>query len=227
MQTDAFSNDSSDNPVSLLVGEGKKFKSVEDLAKGKLEADRFIESLLREKAELLETLNKKQTEDQVQKSLQTAQETTQTSTTARVSEEPKDLKALVQQTVQNLFAEQEIQSNVTKVNNRLSELFGEKAPERVAQRANELGVGVDFLKSVAAKSPEAFYKLLDTGTAAPTGSVTQSTVTTPQTVGDTKTTKSWDDYSAMRKSNPSLYFSPQMQKEIFEAVRDGKLVLPK
>ena len=33
------------DPLQELVGEGKKFKSIEDLAKSKVEADRFIDKL--------------------------------------------------------------------------------------------------------------------------------------------------------------------------------------
>lgn len=227
MQTDAFSTQTTDtdhsDPVTLLVGENKKFKTVADLAKGKMEADNFIQRLLQEKAELLDTLNKKQTEEQVQKSLQTTQETPPTNTNVRTGE---DMKALVAQTVQSLFAEQEVQRNVVEVNKTLQEMFGEKAAEKVAQRASELNVGVDFLKSVAAKSPSAFYKLLDTGSNTPSGSVAQSTVTT-QAAADTKVGKTWDDYKAMRKSNPALYHSPQVQQEIYKAVAEGRLTLPR
>jgi len=49
MSDDVFSTQTGDqtSKTSLeeLVGEGKKFKTVEDLAKGKLEADSFIAQL--------------------------------------------------------------------------------------------------------------------------------------------------------------------------------------
>ena len=234
MQTDAFATETTDtvdtssvsNPLNLLVGEGKKFKSVEDLAKGKLEADRFIEQLLREKAEQQETLTRLATEAQVGATLKqsTAQETTSTNTKSQVGE--SDLKTLVQQTIQDLFAERETQNNVVEVNKKLQATFGDKAAEQVAKRASELNVGVEFLRSVAAKSPAAFYKLLDTPTGLAAGSaVAQSTVTSSLT-NETKSVRSWADYQAIRKADPVLYHSPAMQKEIFTAVKEGKLVLP-
>jgi hypothetical protein len=232
MQTDAFApqatttqtTEESTNPLNLLVGEGKKFRSVEDLAKGKLEADRFIEQLLREKAEQQETLTKLTTEAQVQQSI--SQETPLTNTKSKVGESP-DIKALVQQTITELFAERETQNNVVEVNKKLQSTFGDRAADIVAQRASELNVGVEFLRSVAAKSPTAFYKLLDTtGAAQPSGSVAQSTVTTPSGSGDTKTSRTWADYMAMKKANPKLYHSPTIQREIYLAYRDGKLTLP-
>lgn len=232
MQTDAFApqatttqtTEESANPLNLLVGEGKKFKSVEDLAKGKLEADRFIEQVLREKAELQETLTKLTTEAQVQQSI--SQETPSTNTNkSKVGESP-DIKALVQQTITELFAERETQNNVVEVNKKLQSTFGDRAADIVAQRASELNVGVEFLRSVAAKSPTAFYKLLDTtGAVQPSGSVAQSTVTIPAG-GETKASRTWADYQAIRKSNPTLYHSPAIQKEIYTARKEGRLVIP-
>ena len=48
-----------------LVGEGKKFATVEDLAKGKQESDRFIEQLQGELSGLREDLGKRMTSEQV------------------------------------------------------------------------------------------------------------------------------------------------------------------
>lgn len=231
MQTDAFGTTSETSaqdsitqvsPLATLVGEGKKFKTVEDLAKGKLEADNFIEQLKKEKAELHAALQSKTTEAKVQ---ETIQETTQTNTKASVGED--NLRTLVAQTVQNLFAEQEIQSNIVTVNKKLQEVYGDNAAKKVADRAAELNVGVDFLKSVAAKSPSAFYKLLDTNTQAqtPSGGVAQSTVTNPISL-DTKQGKNWEDYQNMRKSDPVRYYSAEVQNEIYQAKRQGRLVIP-
>lgn len=229
MQTDAFgivaetvaSDIGTVSPLTTLVGEGKKFKTVEDLAKGKLEADNFIEQLKKEKAELHAALQSKATEAKVQ---ETIQETTQTNTKASVGED--NLRTLVAQTVQNLFAEQEVQSNIVTVNKKLQEVYGDNAAKKVADRAAELNVGVDFLKSVAAKSPSAFYKLLDTTQAqAPSGGVAQSTVTTPISL-DTKQGKNWEDYQNMRKTDPVTYYSSAVQNEIYQARRQGRLVIP-
>src|SRR5690606_26975993 len=48
--------------IDLLVGEDKKYKTVEDLAKSRLEADEFIERLKRENAEMRGTLSEKEAE---------------------------------------------------------------------------------------------------------------------------------------------------------------------
>src|SRR5690242_15072647 len=47
------------DPLELLVGEGKKFKTPQDLAKGKMESDKFIVQLQKEQAALREELNKR------------------------------------------------------------------------------------------------------------------------------------------------------------------------
>ena len=50
--------DSTKDYLKELVGEGKKFKTVEDLAKGKAESDAFISSVTRENKELRDSYKK-------------------------------------------------------------------------------------------------------------------------------------------------------------------------
>ena len=55
---DTSSNDQQTDPFAELVGEGKKFKTPQDLAKSRLEQDSFIEQLKRENAEMRQELQK-------------------------------------------------------------------------------------------------------------------------------------------------------------------------
>lgn len=47
--------------------------------------------------------------------------------------------------------------NIQAVSETLQKMYGDRAAEIVALKASELGVSPDFLQSVAAKSPKAFY----------------------------------------------------------------------
>jgi len=57
-QVSAFEEPTSPSVLGDLVGEGRKFNDVEALAKGKLEADRFIEQMKQENASLKADLEK-------------------------------------------------------------------------------------------------------------------------------------------------------------------------
>jgi hypothetical protein len=46
------------NYLEELVGEGKKFKSVDDLARGKYEADQYINTVIQQKDQLLQDYNR-------------------------------------------------------------------------------------------------------------------------------------------------------------------------
>ena len=54
------------------------------------------------------------------------------------------------------------QTNVQQVNAAMQEKFGDNARTHVEQKAQELGVGVEFLSSLAATSPKAFLAYFDT-----------------------------------------------------------------
>src|SRR5687767_9591535 len=54
-----------DNPLAILVGEGRKYKTVEELAKAYIHIDGFAETLKGENTKLREDLAKSTTLDQV------------------------------------------------------------------------------------------------------------------------------------------------------------------
>ena len=64
MSDDAFSTntptgDTNPSPLAELVGDGKKFQTVEDLAKGKQESDAFIVKLQDENAQAIAALEQR------------------------------------------------------------------------------------------------------------------------------------------------------------------------
>lgn len=152
--------------VNDLVGEGKKYKTVDDLATSRLEADNFIEVLKGEKAaesaevaRLKAELEKRiSVEDQIKALTKAPVAPASNAPTERVEEKP-DLSQAVRAEVERLNRNQMITTNVETVANKLVEVFGseEKAKEVVNQKAKELKVSVKFLMDSAAASPEAFY----------------------------------------------------------------------
>ena len=148
-----------------LVGEGRKFNDVEALAKGKLEADRFIEQMKLENNQLKEDLNKQQFELGVSNQLkETASASTaelsvpnnndsgtsNTSTTQSTSSET-DIASLVEQTLKKRELEGVAKNNIAVVESELDKIYGTEAGNVVRQKASELGLPLAELEGMASK----------------------------------------------------------------------------
>jgi hypothetical protein len=164
--------------VDALVGDGKKFKTVEDLAKGKQESDTYIEQLRMQQEEMkneLENLKAQAasatTADEVLKALKESQ--------SEMTEQPKmdesDLVEKVRQILQGENAEQTRLRNREQASNLLLKKAGseEAAREYLAGRARELGTTVDKLRELGEDSPQLFAKAVDVDLSAREASVSQ------------------------------------------------------
>jgi hypothetical protein len=231
---DIFNNNTPANPLETLVGDGKKFKSVEDLAAGKLEADEYIEQLKREQAEMREELNRRlAVEDQLrvleeQRRQSANNQEVKTPPASEPALSKDDLVALVRQVNQEDQSTAQNSRNLQSVLDKLIDTYGDadKAKAAVAAKAEELGVSPQFLQEVAMKSPKAFLKQLDLDEqprSTPAG--TQSTVTPAtldRTVGAPKP-GTYKYYENIRKTDPATYFKPEVQTQLHkdaQAARD-------
>lgn len=157
-----------------LVGEGKKFKTQEDLAKGKVESDAFIEKLSTENKELrglvdtlvtkVDTLakrtefferlgsNNNDDEDSVtnQNDGKNKPDGNNQANTGLSADDVIDL-------VERRELAKKQNANVQEVDSVLVKHFGAEAKAFVEQQARNLGVTVDYLKGLALTSPQAFY----------------------------------------------------------------------
>ena len=217
-----------DSLLNQLVGEGKKFASNEDLAKGKVASDSHIDNLEGQVKGLQEELEKRLTaEEQVEKML--ANQPNPNSpmtpkdggeTTPSISKE--ELAELVRQTVDNDRTEATATANEDAANSKMRELYGDKANDVLESKAKKLGISKDFLKDVARKSPEAFYATIGLDVKAmTTPQITTGTVSPDQLVNQPvggnappPGTKRW--YDALRKSAPRTYWSSKVQTQLFK-----------
>jgi len=208
-------------PLENLVGEGKKFATVEDLAKGKEESDKFIEQLKGEVNGLREDLDKRLTSEQVLEEInRRAAEAPRNEENTSSQTSVEDISEVVRKVLTGEKDKETTESNVATANNKMVEIYGaDKASEMVTQKASELGVGVDFLKDAAAKSPDAFFKLLGVDAKATPIPAAQSGGENTEGLhnkGPEIKAGTMEAYSAMRKSDPKQYWSPKTQREMFE-----------
>lgn len=222
-------NQSDQRLFDQLVGEGKRFKTDEDLAKAKMEADRTVEDRNRElrelRQELDEAIERRRLAEEVARTKPVTPAVTPPGTPPAPApashEEKPDLSVLVRQELEAAQSRQNLQRNIDTVTSRMIELYGDdaKATQVIQAKAKDLGVSVEFLQDAAARSPKGFYQLIgvDGGDASsnstvpnPTrGDVNQSAL--PRDGGTGPKPNSYQWYENLRKTDPAKYFKPEVQ----------------
>jgi len=155
--------------VDTLVGEGRKYASVEDLAKGRVEADKHIEQIEAENKRMVEDLAK--LEAQVKEST-TLDSVVQALKPATVGEgednqdsfNPSDIESLVAQTIDKRNAAEKASANRKLVNDTLISATGGdavKAGEVLKDRLSKIGMDAEQFSNLSHVSPEAALKLID------------------------------------------------------------------
>lgn len=232
--TDLFDNDQTvEVTFDALVGEGKKFKSADDLAKSKLEADRFIEQLKKEadeaRTELRSRLSLEELSEQLLSRAAQPNPTPPVEASRRQDDPAPTPQPNLQEEVKKLLAEEKSrasrENNISQTRAALKERFGGDYNATLRQITEELGVSDKFLSDMAATAPAAFLKLVDSVQAPDVNRPTsppQSGVDTSKQFNQ-QLSKNNAYYQKMRKEDPKLYFSKRIQTELHnEAMRQGQ-----
>lgn len=230
----------SSDTLTNLVGEGKKFKTVEDLAKGKLEADQFIETLKQELADLRqESATRARLEEIVDNltSARRAEENYQEAPNHRPNESPSQpqvtpdaIQHLIDQTITRREQQQTATQNRQVVKEKLKEVFGSDYVSKLESRREELGLSQSDMDSLAARSPTAFLALVapnqgrsNTPVSPPRSSVRSEALTHQNPTAQPGT---WAYYEALKQSDPKKYWSPavqgQLHKDALKASKEGR-----
>lgn len=228
------------NYREALVGEGKKFKTDEDVARSAWEKDNvFIPKILDEnkslRKELQERANLEQLVSQLKDLRASSKASTDagerqdesqghTNTPAAISKE--DIAALVKSVVTEEKTQDARTRNVEECVSALKNLYGENYLTSVRSRAKELGLTDDYLDNLAATSPKALIALLAPNQSkvdvrAPRSSVLSTPNSTRSSNG-----KDWRYYQELRRKDPSRFYSPEIQIEMDRRVRNGELEIP-
>lgn len=218
-----------------LVGEGKKFKTPDDLAKAKLESDRFIEKLQNEQRELREELSKRLS---VEEALKRAQEAKPQDREPPANPQPQprqespqqiDVASEVDKVLRQRQQEDSTRSNIDLVTSKLTELYGtvDKAAEVVNTRSRELGMSVEQLQKMASQNPKAFFKLIgvEDKPAQDPGATSWNRAKNPTamrgaTQNQTAQPGTYKYYEEIRRSDPASYFSPRVQLQMDKDARE-------
>lgn len=229
-QNDQIQIDPNKNYLEELVGEGKKFKTIEDLARGKAESDLYIEHFKKSQDELRSDYSRLREEynagptlkeliDQLKNQKQSNVDNT------LIENEDKsaalDLNKVEELVKAQLQAAKQMdreEANAQSVQAKLIEAYGPNYAQTLKQKVSELGLTADFVNDLARKHPQVLFRTLgidgqrqSENFQAPPQSVRRSDPFAPNVEKRT-----FAYYEKMRKSEPAKYFDPKIQDQMFK-----------
>jgi hypothetical protein len=208
-----------ENLFSSLVGEGKKFKDQEALAKGKLEADRFIEGLERQLSELKEDLSKnnhaKTLLEQLEQSKKVTTDTELKPVDTKTGVSEENLERLVEALISKREQTSTAQQNISETERKLEELYGTEAKNVVTEKAKAIGLSFERMQVLAGESPTAFLALIGNPESKADNLSVKGTINTSALNANTQSgDRDWAYYQELRKKNPSVYYSAKTQQQL-------------
>lgn len=152
-------NDKGETTNFINVGEHSGYKSVEDLIKGKAEADKFIERLkaeAREREELIAQLQKNNSIVAELKQIRSMNMDTENTNTHDVNEDA--MKQIALKVMQEENAIKVAEENLNSCKKAVSTLNND-VELAIKNKAQELGCTVEYLEGIAKTSPKAFKSM--------------------------------------------------------------------
>ena len=213
----------------LVEAKGENWKNPEVLAKGKLEADGYIQELETQLNSMREDLSKqdyaKTLLDQLQN--KAAESTTANTVTPKnnigdtsdgntnpnLSEE--DLKSLVERTLTERDKDSVVKQNLNLVNEEMEKSYGTDASAKIHDKAKELGLTIERMQEIAAESPTAFFNLIGEPKK-DFKPMVQGSVRTEGVNMQASSERDWSYYQNLRRDNRSLYYTPKIQRQLME-----------
>lgn len=247
---DAGDNQNSDTPnlaaSEQLVGEGKPFKDIEALAKGKLDADAFIEQLKAENAKMRDAVGESESKAQQAATLtqvldavrqmsgevnQTPNEPAPAGEGGQDGNQPglteQDILKMVQRTLADTEANRKEQANYDSVRDAFQKKFRDADKARLSYKATAeaLGISEEQLDAFAKANPEMVLRAAGLKNAFKSDQVPPSYLHTDknsehanQNAGDGPKNNKWWEAQRAQKGN-KWYFDIATQKAYWEDVK--------
>lgn len=229
-QDDQIQIDEDKNYFEELVGEGKKYKDPEALAKKSLHADRTIaererelkelrEDFLRQREALQSGMSQKDFLDQLKTVVQSTSrdQTNNTNDDTKVPQlDPNQLKSLISSTVKELTVADKQEKNWSEVKTKLTETYGNNYAPVLQKKLDELGLSVEQADALARTAPKAFLNAL--GTSARTADPFDAPFKSEQRPAFAPNASLRDRkfYSDLRDKQPSVYYDPKTQNQMIK-----------
>jgi hypothetical protein len=212
--------------LGALVGEGKKYKSVSELAKAYINADGFIETLKQENHTLREKATQAKTIDEVLERLQsrTGQQPDPVASSDNTPVSVTDIAKIVEQTIEGRETASKRDGNIRKADAKMKEVFGEKAAEVYKQAATTPELHEAYMK-LAAVDPDKFVGLFAPNVPKNTTQMDRSTLNSAainvQPGNRENIVGAKEYFDKIRRTDPSKYYSQEFQIGMDKAVRNN------
>lgn len=217
--------DENKNYLEELVGEGRKFKDVEALAKGKHYSDAMIKVMERQLDDLRAENERNRTEllatTRLQELIDQARSSPQNPVTPNPNVNDNEKSGLKMEDIESLFSNklQEHENakrereNFNTVQNKLKEKYGENFHTHLIEHQKTLGLTAEEINSMARRQPQVLIKAFGLDAPAQQNNLFQAPPRSNQRNdnfaprGEVKRT--WSYYQEMKKKNPGLFHDPQ------------------
>ena len=214
--------------LDALVGGGKKYANLEELAKGKAEADSFIDKLKDENSDLRKQAEEKTTIMDLMEAFKSLNQEQESNSESVTPLDDEVLQGKLEQMIKEREAQRTSEANRTEAMKLVSEKLNgdEKAVDLfVQQKALQLGMEADKLWSLSEESPAGFAQIIGLESQ-PTQQVTPMSLphqNTEATTGGTSMevdgfkTKNWFDQQRREMGNKKFINSSTIQRRMIEA----------
>ena len=214
--------------LDALVGEGKKYASLEELAKGKAEADSFIDKLKDENSDLRKQAEEKTTIMDLMEAFKSLNQEQESNSESVTPLDDEVLQGKLEQMIKEREAKRTSEANRTEAMKLVSEKLNgdEKAVDLfVQQKALQLGMEADKLWSLSEESPAGFAQIIGLESQ-PTQQVTpmalphqntEAVSSGPSMEVDGFKTKNWFDQQRREMGNKKFINDSTIQRRMIES----------
>jgi hypothetical protein len=208
-----------------LVGEGKKYKDLEALARSRIFADEHIQNLETEQQTLRNDYIQLREEYNKALNLQEVLDRLQNFPGDQPPQIPTDddRKPLTMDQIESLLEQRDVKKreneNFREIQNKLKETYGSGYSQELRTLADSMGMSADEVDAMARKNPKAFERLFISPSKQDTFEGPPSSTRRSGTFAPQVTKRDWKYYENMRKTNKALYDSPKTQMQIIEDMK--------
>lgn len=226
-QSDQLQFDENKDYLAELVGDDKKFKDLNALAKGKAFSDAFIEHqnrqldlLKQDYARLRDDYASRAKLEEYIDQLKTLQGPASSDNLPQANEDkaptfdPAKLQDLVSETISRREAERREQENLAMVRSRLTEHFGENFQSALKKHVDELGMSQEEFNATARRNPKLLFKALELDRRSSEGFQAPPRTEQRPAFAPNTPKRTWTFYENLRMSNPDVYWEPKTQNQM-------------
>ena len=223
---DTVTVDETKDYLTELVGEGKKFKDVASLARGKYEADEYVKMLVRQKDDLRDMYLKEKANSDAKANLEDyinqliTAKSQEPDTLPDTRKQPDiDIDSLIEQKLTAKEKDRIAEANYQQVKAKLREKYGSSYTSVLKDKMEELDLTEDEVNQMARRSPKTFYKAIGLDDAPKVES--NPFVAPPQSrkISDnfkpTSEKRTWSWYQKFKAEKPKEYLSSKIQNQMY------------